>query len=317
MRSISKRVRPMRVYAAPKYPTGAEIGEAEIARVPARWQGLKAVVSTLGAAAMSLKALALEAQEAVKPVAAAPVVSVPDAEKAAEKDEAKTPATETCPLPAAEIAGDGSGAFGCVAMNPPVILPEGEALEIIEKEFAKRGIKLVDCPVVEGVELPQKDWARKLSPKEQMKLHASAFRTGKLPEIPRERRRLMLDFGSADGTIAVEYVSRDDQDDWMYDPWRHSTVSVVSTRKAAEETVRSLQTRTAGKPLKVGVFYDPCADVPKGWKPTYPDGMKRDDPGAWWIEFRQREAAGRAEARKLLLAQIESFFEFLAKHPAK
>ncbi len=321
MRSISKRVRPMRAYAAPKYPTGAEIGDVDISRVPARWQGLKAVVSTLGAAAMSLKALALEAQEAVKPVAAAPVVSVPDAEKAAakaaEKDEAKTPATETCPLPAEEIAGDGAGAFGCVAMDPPVILPEGEALDIIEKEFAKRGIKLVDCPVVEGVELPQKDWARKLSPKERRKLGERVSCEGMLPEIPRERRRLMLDFGSADGAIAVEYVSRDDQNDWIYNPWRYSTLGGVLTRMAAEETVRCLRTRTEGKPLKVGVFYDPCADVPKDWKPTYPDGMKRDDPGAWWIEFRQREAAGRAEARKLLLAQIESFFEFLAKHPAK
>ena len=317
MRSISKRVRPMRAYAAPKYPTGAEIGEADISRMPARWRGLKAVASTLGAAAMSLKALALEAQEAVKPVAAAPVVSVPDAAKAAEKNEAKTPATEVCPLPAAELAGDGSGAFGCVAMNPPVILPEGEALEIIEKEFAKRGIRLVDCPVVEGVELPQKGWEEKLSPKEQMKLHASAFRTGKLPEIPRERRRLMLDFGSADGAIAVEYVSRNDQNDWIYNPWRYSTLGVVLTRMAAEETVRCLRTRTEGKPLKVGVFYDPCAYVPEDWKPTYPDGMKRDDPGAGWIEFKQREAAGRAVARTLLLAQIESFFEFLAKHPAK
>ena len=34
---------------------------------------------------------------------------------------------------------DGSGAFGCVAMNPPVMLPEGEALDIIEAEFKALG----------------------------------------------------------------------------------------------------------------------------------------------------------------------------------
>ena len=156
----SNVVKPLRAYRAPAYPTGAEIGRVDLSRVPARWQGLKAVASTLGAAAMSLKALALEAQEAVKPVSAVPVVSVPDAE--APKAVAQEPATEVCPLPAKEIAGDGAGAFGCVAMNPPVILPEGEALDIIEKEFAKRGLTLEDCPVVEGADAPKKGWLKTL-----------------------------------------------------------------------------------------------------------------------------------------------------------
>jgi len=314
MHSISSHAHPMRAYASPKYPTGAEIGETDLSRAPARWQGLKAVASTLGAAAMSLKALALEAQEAAKPDQAAPVVAVPDAKEAAESEEAKVSATEVCPLPAKEIAGDGEGAFGCVAMNPPVILPEGEALDIIEKEFAKRGIKLVDCPVVDGAEVPQKGWEKNLSRKDKDEIFSEER---KLPAIPRERRRLMLDFGTEFGTLAVEYVSRYDQYDWIFNPWWYSTVSVVSTRKAAEEMVRCLRTRTDGKPLTVGVFYDPCASVPKDWKPAIPEGVKTGTQDEYDSMWRQRDAAGKAIARKLLLAQIEHFFEYLAKHPAK
>jgi len=313
----SNRARPMRAYSDPAYPTGAEIGRADLSRIPVRWQGLRAVASTLGAAAMSLKALALEAQDAAKPVSAAPVVAVPDAKKPAEKEAAKTPATEVCPLPSKEIAGDGSGAFGCVAMNPPVILPEGEALDIIEKEFAKRGLKLVECPVLEGVELPQKGWDEKLSPKERKEIHLRAFLGRKLPEIPRERRRMMLDFGSEDGSLAVEYVSSGDQDDWIYDPYRGSTVSAVETRKAAEEAVRCLKTRTEGKPLKVGVFYDPCASVPKDWKPAIPEGVKTGTQDEYDSMWRQRHAAGKVIAREKLVAQIEHFFEYLGKLDAK
>lgn len=87
----NKSVKPLPKYAEPAYPTLAEIGRADLSRIPARWQGLRVVASSIGAAAMSLKALALEAQEAVKPVSAAPVVSVPDAE--APKAVAQEPAT--------------------------------------------------------------------------------------------------------------------------------------------------------------------------------------------------------------------------------
>ena len=286
MNSISKSMRacPMRAYREPAYPTGAGISEADLSRTPVRWRGLKAVASTLGAAAMSLKGLALEAQDVPKPAPVAPVAAVPDAKMATESEDAMTPATEVCPLPAKEIAGDGYGAFGCVATIPAVILPEGEALDIIEKEFAKRGIKLVDCPVVEGTEVPKMGRENELSSKDRPKMFKKVLH-GELPlPIPRERRRTMLDFASEDGSLVVEYVSEEDQYFWICEPWGFSSVYETQTRLAAEEAVRCLRTRTEGKPLKVGVFYDPCAPAP-------------------------------TEARKKLVSQIEHFFEFLAKHP--
>lgn len=300
-------VKPLRTYGAPAYPTIEEIGRVDLSRVPSRWNGLKVVASTLGAAAMGLKALALEASEAVKSVASAPVAAVPDAK--APKEVKSAVVTDVCPLPAKEIAGDGSGAFGCVAMNPPVILPEGEALDLIEKEFAKRGIKLTDGHVLEDVEMIKKGW--KISRKEW-----DGLLYGKIKEVKpqREKRRLLVDLGTEDGSLLVEYVSDEDQWLWVYDPWEGSTLSRVTTRKAAEQMVEGLKKRTKGKSVKVAVFYDPCACVPEDFKPVIPEGTKPAD--AWSMKWDQKETKGKEIAREQLKAQIEAFFTGMAKHAA-
>ena len=57
----------------------------------------------LGAAAMTLKTISLEAAVARKPVATTPVTAVPTADKSAEK--ASCPVTDVCPLPPEKISG--------------------------------------------------------------------------------------------------------------------------------------------------------------------------------------------------------------------
>ena len=112
-------VSPLRRYATPRYPTAGEIGEADLSRVPERWKGLRTIVSTIGAVALGLKTLALGGEACDAP-ASAPTESVPDAKKP--QRESPRPVTDVCPLPPASLAGDGAGSFGCIAMNPPVIL---------------------------------------------------------------------------------------------------------------------------------------------------------------------------------------------------
>lgn len=304
-------VKPLRAYAAPAYPTGMEIGHVDLSLVPVRWRRLRTVASTLGAAAMSLKALALETQEAPKPVASAPVVAVPDAETP--KAVAQKPVTDVCPLPAKEIAGDGEGAFGCVAMNPPVILPEGEALDIIEREFAKRGVTLVDCPVLEGVELPDPDWYP--SNDELRHLERVAKNTGVPIQVPRKKRRLQLDFGTPDGAVLVDYLSV--ADSWKESVRADSTFAFLGPRAVAQERASGLRARTTHSSVTVGLFYDPCATLPLDWKPILPADVQPDTPRANRIWYEQREAMGKKIAREKLVAQIEHFFDYLAKRPVK
>ena len=152
-------------------------------------------------------------------------------------------------------------------------------LEIIEREFAKRGIALRDCPEIDGVELPSK---------------------------PGKRRPVMLDFGNEKGDVFVEFVSTADIGLWKKPDKRRffSSFSVYDVREAATTAVAALTKRTTGKPVTVGVLYDPIAYLPKDWD------------GKW----EARQAAGRALAEKQLKAQLEGLFAHLAKQgklPAK
>lgn len=61
------------------------------------------------------------------------------------------------------------------------------------------------------------------------------------------------------------------------DYWRNAWFS-CDMRGAAEDVVKGLRARTEGRPVTVGVFYDPCVCLPKGWKPTYPEDMTEDAP---------------------------------------
>ena len=315
------KVMPIKQYREPSYPTIAEIGSADLYRVPTRWQNLKAVAASLGAAAMTLKAISLEAAEATKMVAATPVTAVPTADQPAEK--AVCPATDVCPLPPEKIAGDGSGAFGCVAMNPPVMLPEGEALDIIETEFKKRGIELVDGVELKGVKAPPRGKAAEkfLQTVADFKKNGGkydSFATSKGAPIPLVKRNWRADLGTKDGKIVVEYVSG--RDEYVWNKSRLSdegwcSVSTCEIRSAAERVVEGVSARTEGDPVTVGVFYDPMASLPMARKK---DGSidwetERKQPRLSWEE---RESKGKAIAVEQLKAQIENFFQYLAKKNA-
>ena len=328
---MKSEIIPLKAYGTPKYPTIAEIGRADLSRVPARWQGLHAVAATLGAAAMTLKAIALDAESA-KPVADAPVVAVPDAAKDGAKPSAavaKTPVTDVCPLLPTAIAGEGRGGFGCVAMNPPVILSEGEALEIIEREFKRHGIELVDAPILEGAMVPARGReAEKLMWRgnELVELIERKKKAGASEEelkslkwvgyfskttnadlqMPLVKREWRMDFGSSDGRVMVEYISANDEDLWLKSRvpktgW--STGSYCDVRDAAERAVKGFAARTEGRPMTIGVFYDPLASAQDD------DSDEIGERLSW--EERKKRGKERAEAK--LKAQIEAFFEHLAK----
>ena len=307
-------VSPLRKYATPRYPTAGAIGKADLSRVPARWKGLHALASTIGAAALGLKTLALEAGD-VPMAPSHPVEAVPDA-KAPREAETKAPVTDVCPLPTEAIAGDGEGAFGCVAMNPPVILSEGDALEIIEREFKKRGIELVDAPELDGVEAPASKLERE---QENANLVVNRIRSRRAGlGMPRKKRNWVFDLGTRDGSIMIEYISSWDDDIWMRDPWAGSSVSTSQPRVAAELAVDGFGKRTEGKPVNVGVFYDPLVCVSDEECKKFEEVLSKT--GGWKKYSELRDKRGRELSEARLVAQIEYFFDYLAKKgkfPAK
>ena len=200
-------------------------------------------------------------------------------------------------------------------MNPPVMLPEAEALEIIEREFAKRGIELVDAPELDGVEAPISKLERS---REDRNLVANIIRRrAQGDEVRRKKRRWMLDLGTKDGKIMVEYISRDDERVWVRDPEEedgiYSSASSCHIRRAAEMAVKGFSARKEGRPVKIGVFYDPMASVPiSEMEKIYQDA----DPGLdWSAKYELTEKRGHELAGKKLVAQIEAFFRHLANAP--
>lgn len=313
------KVSPIENYREPAYPTIATIGAADLSRVPTRWQNLKAVAASLGAAAMTLKAISLEAAEATGPVKTE--------ERGGEHPLSTSTTslhlgkvTDVCPLPPAAIAGEGQGSFGCVAVNPPVMLPEGEALDIIEAEFKKRGIELVDGVELNGVKAPprgkqakwQRFWGRVFKKRGR---EYEEWSTSKGVPIPLVKRNWRADLGTKDGKIVVEYVSRRDEDIWnkscLLDDGGCS-VSSIDIRAAAARAVEGFSARTEGEPVTVGVFYDPVAYLPMA---------KKADGSIDWeaenkklpLSYEEHQKKGKGIAVEQLKVQIESFFQYLAK----
>ena len=279
-----KKISPLKRYATPCYPTIGEIGSADLSRAPARWSHLKSVVASLGTLALTMKSFAQDAAPA------APTALAPQPESVKDKPTVapETVATEICPLLPVAAAGEGRGGFGCVAVNPPVMLSEGEALEIIEREFAKRGVTLKDCPELDGVELPSQ--------------------AGK-------GRPVMLDFGNEKGDVLIEYISCEDIPSWKTKrDMRMGSYPVYDVREAATNAVAALEKRTAGKPVTIGVLYDPIAHLPEDWdkdlKSEIEAAKQKGDHGFRW---RARKEAGRALSEKQLKVQLEGLFACLEK----
>lgn len=278
-------VRPMKKRNAPAYPTINGINQEDLSRAPQRWSRLKSVAASLGTIAMTMKAFAQDATT----VAAAPSVQTSErtTTSCATQTKANQTVTDVCPLQPIAVAGEGRGGFGCLAMNPPVMLPECEALEIIDKAFAQRGISLTDCPELEGVSWPSKP----------------------------DRPTLMIDLGNVEKGIYVDYVSYNDVDQWKDPPGLNGVFSGSSyhefnLRQVAERACHVLSSRTQGRAVSVGVLYDPVVYV-SNEQYKAGDKMKTSEERSAYRKS-CREAA-RNEAREKLIAQLESLFEHLAK----
>ncbi len=106
-------VRPVKHYRQPRYPTNRILEQhPELLRlVPKRWQGNPLVITALTGLCILMAGCRAGGQAASH---VAPIF----------------------------VHGAGRGGFGCVAVNPPVVLSEAEAHQVIVEEAKKSGIDL-------------------------------------------------------------------------------------------------------------------------------------------------------------------------------
>ena len=203
------------------------------------------------------------------------------------------------PIPASRVApifvhGEGRGAFGCVAVNPPVFLCEEEARQVITEEAKKSGILLEpDARTVSKVPLPVTDrYAFVKRPSKQRTQSGS----------------LQLDGTDRKRAVSYEFVSCADFDAWEHkDSGLVSTACAVNLQQAASVLVDGL--KQAQRRGSYAVFYDPMCrtkDVEYvedesgqiDWKAT--DAVRAEI-----------EAQAAEESRALLREQVKDFIKWL------
>ncbi len=264
------KVIPVRKYASPDFPTRSILDEhPELLRlVPDRWQRNPVVLAALtGVCLLIFSSRALSADNAKKPVPRiAPIFQ----------------------------HGDGRGAFGCEAINPPVFLSEDEARQVIIEEGKRVGIKFSpDSLTLKGIKITD-------APSDPPKMAASS-----VPGTPAATGRIPLTLDGTDPKrkISFEYVSESDVNSIMGEPNHSSSVYSVDTLTAAKMLRSGIKN---AKPAGTyAVFYDPMSDPPS-------DSSMFSSSNTDW---REKQAKGNAAAmkasREQLRAQVKDFIVWL------
>lgn len=299
---------PLKRYAAPRYPTMSEarLEPKLLERLPRRWLASQPLATLTGAGLLA-RALLAQAEERA-PDGAAPAAAALRPDRPDDKPvqaparQVRRAATVIAPLLDEALAQDGRGSFGCVAVSPPVFLSENEALELIQTELEKAGLKLQDQVTVDGVEAP-------------LSADPYAAMTGK--EAKLGTRSYDFDLGDPGRSVVVEYFSRLDHDAWQQRE-RHSTVSSYDFPELMGRVSESFGKRKEGPPVVVGLFFDPLAHGSYRWGGS-PDAEGLSASLQAFAHEQERASSGRnyealkGVAREKLRRQVRHFVEHLQR----
>jgi len=259
------RVQPVRRYTDPRYPAASALDtHPELLRLlPRRWRSNSLVLAGLAATGGLLLA-------GCRPSWADTF-----------KGELKVAPIFT--------HGDGRGAFGCVAVNPPVFLSEEEARGVIIEEAKTAGIVFeTDVLTLPEVRVPETTENGSVLPDEG--------------EEPRTKvRELKLDGTDRERRISFEYVSQDDYEAWKADDGGPmSTVSSFDLIGTAQVLRDGLAVAHAAEDGTVAVLYDPMERY-----------LEDTDQVAGGVDWQQAEKDAKERAKAQLRKQVKGFIEWL------
>jgi hypothetical protein len=312
------KITPLKSYAPPAYPTYGESKQDPrlLANLPRRWRKNPSLAPLLGTGILfHIAGSECRADEAEKDVANVKTVLPAEHEKddalAIENARPLPAVTRVAPLLEEALAKDGRGSFGCVAISSPVFLSENEALDLIEDELGKVGIVLHDMVTVDGLEIPSgekdDDWGmgRNNNPKEGRKLKKLAPGS------------YTFDLGTEDGSVVVKFLQHKDFNQWKADRFSGSSVDSYDLAWLATQMRETFAKRAEGKPVVIGLFFDPVEDS-LGWGNH--DGLDfsglEDGQERYVSEQITAQTAikdTRERAREKFRKQVAHFVEYLGR----
>jgi hypothetical protein len=218
------------------------------------------------------------------------------------------PATRVAPILEDALANDGRGGFGCVAISAPVFLSENEAIDLIEAELKKTGLKWKDLVSVDGLQIPTFSSRRNTGfgqddlPK--TKDGEIDWKEAKKPRLKNlAEGTYTFDLGTEDKSVVVKFLQRKDFDLWN-DTRDMSTFRSFDLSWLASEVSDAFKQRADGKPVIIGIFFEPS---------TYPEKRKTRGatPAQWQDEYAQLQKETRERAKEKLRQQVQHFVEYL------
>jgi hypothetical protein len=261
------KIQPVTRNRLPGYPSleAARACPTLLDAVPKRWTASPGLAVALGLGLLA-RPVELQAEEGpAKPASAAalPVTGDPAGKPAAADRSAASLAAWVVPVLAEALAQDGRGSFGCVAVSPPVILSEAEAVEIIQAELKAAGLNPELNVKVDGVYQPVDDSAASRSSRMSKRGPAVSSRLGLDESAPAElgRKEAVFDVGDRGRSIFVEYLSLKDHQRWTRSE-RMSSVSSYNFPDLVPVVADAFSRKTGEKPEIYGIFFDPLAQRP-------------------------------------------------------
>ena len=285
------KIKPLKQYKNPSYPTYEESKRDArlLEHVPRRWKNGIPLASLMGSGLL-LQTLCAGCKDNAEPKESVAVKLANLFKK--KNDEAANntpalPATRVAPILEEALANDGCGSFGDAP--EPIYLSENEALDLIQAEMEKAGLRVRDMVTLDGVLVPN-----------TFQLGERKFERGK--EIifklrPLKEGAYTFDLGTEDKSVMVKFLQARDFYRWEDDVFGDLTGSWHDLPWLVTQMRETFLQRTNGAPVIIGLFFDPMPD--SDW---------------FFLEDGDMQIYTKEDAREKLRKQVLHFMEYLKQN---
>jgi len=298
------KIKPLKTYQTPAYPTHEETRHDPglLGHLPRRWKQNNTLGSLLGTGLMlHIIGNGCKPNNPNEDKTDGRLSLVDKNAKNKKMDNIPTlPVTRVAPILAEALANDGRGSFGCVAVSAPVFLSENEALDLIQGELEKAGLKLHDMVSLDGVRVPAPSRAN--SPESDDR------------ETGEQRLRQLVDgaytfdLGTEDKSVLVKFLQGGDYYHWD-DTKAISTAYGINLAWLASEMAGVFKQRTKGAPAIIGLFFDPIVYPDKNDDDINRIGLSPEQKRFIQAKYNLQSAEDRG--REKLQKQILHFIKYL------